>query len=81
MTQREQVEINYTAFKKMIDKIIVDHRGKFALMHDGKIIAYFDTSKDAFTAGQLLYGCIYEQGRYSVQEVTDRVIDLGGYSL
>jgi hypothetical protein len=81
MTQQEQVKTNYTAFKKMLDKIIVEHRGQFALMHDGEIISYFDTSKDAFTAGQLLYGCIYEQGRYSVQEVTDKVINLGWFSL
>lgn len=81
MTQQEQVNINYKALQEILDKIIVDHRGKFALMKDGKILAYFDTSKDASIAGDLLYGSIYEQGRYSVQKVTDEVIYLGLFSL
>lgn len=77
MTQQEQVEMNYKAFQEMLSSIIVKHRNKHALMKDGKIIEYFDTSRNAFIAGELLYGNFYEQGRYSVQKVTDEVINLG----
>lgn len=77
MTQQEQIEMNYKAFEEMLSSIIVEHRNKHALMKDGKIIEYFDTSRDALIAGELLYGNLYEQGRYSVQRVTDEVINLG----
>ncbi len=80
MTQHEQVEINFKSFQELLPTIIQEHRGKHALMKDTKIIAYFDTHKDAMIAGELLYGNIYEDGRYSVQEVTDKLIQLGMFT-
>lgn len=74
--KREQLEQNYAAFMKELPQIVQAHSGKFALMHDGKIVQYFDTARDAFLAGQ----AIYPDGLFSVQHVTEKPIDLGFFS-
>lgn len=72
-TQREEVERNYRAFRKRLPDILNEHRNKFALMRDARIVDFFDTSRDAFVAG----ANIYADGRFSIQEVTDQAVDLG----
>lgn len=72
-TQREEVERNYRAFRKRLPDILREHRNKFALMRDAKIVDFFDTSRDAFVAGSNMYA----DGRFSIQEVTDQAVDLG----
>jgi hypothetical protein len=74
--KREQIEKNYAAFVKELPKIALSHGGKFALMHDGEIVGYYDTSRDAVVAGE----AIYPDGLFSVQQVTEKPVDLGYYS-
>lgn len=76
MTQEEQVDLNYTAFLKRLPTIIKEHRNTFALMKEGEIIEYFDTTPDAVRTGKLLY----DGEPFSVQTVTDGSIDLGFFS-
>lgn len=71
--QREEVERNSRAFRKLLPDFLGEHRNKFALMRDVGIVDFFDTSRDAFVAGSNLY----EDGRCFVQEVTDQLSDLG----
>lgn len=71
-----QVEKNYATFKKQLPELVIKHRGKFALMHDGEIVEFFDTARDAFITGQKLF----EINGFSVQEITDVPIDLGYFS-
>lgn len=71
-----QIDRNYTAFEKLLPDIIQEQRGKFALMQDGQIVEFFDTLRDAQAAG----ACIFSDGLYSVQRVTDLSIDLGYFS-
>lgn len=74
--KREQLDRNYAAFVKELPKISQTHAGKFALMHDGQIVDFFDTARDAVVAGQNLY----TDGLFSVQQVTDKPVDLGYFS-
>lgn len=74
--RQQAINKNYEAFKAKLPSIIDSHRGKFALIKDEEIIEYFDTAKDALLAAQKLYG----NEVFSIQEVTDAVIDLGYYS-
>ena len=53
--QQEQVDRNYNAFVKRLPELMQSHGGKFALMRDGAIVAFFDTARDAYVAGQELY--------------------------
>ena len=75
-TQQEEVDQNYEAFKKMLPKLVDSDEGRFALLHDSKLIACFDTSHDARQAGEkLLKGQLF-----SIQKITDKPVDLGCFS-
>ncbi len=70
MTENQkQVDDNYAAFQKRLPDLLLDCRGKFALMRDQEIVEFFDTSIDAYKAGLLLY----KDGIFSQQEVTDEI--------
>jgi len=71
-----QVERNYRSFTEKLPSLLVDHRGECALMRDGEVVDFFDTIRDAYVAGQKLYGV----GGFSIQEVTDLPVDLGYFS-
>jgi hypothetical protein len=74
---RQQIEINYKEFEQLLPSLLATHRGKFALMRDGKIVEFFDTARDAYIAGRKLF----EQDQaFSVQEVIDAPVDLGFFS-
>jgi hypothetical protein len=80
-TQREQKNIevrqNYEFFKTMLPSLIEKHGyGKFALLRKKQLIGIFDSADDAIKAARLGF----EDGMFSVQEVTDLPINLGFYS-
>lgn len=76
VTQQEEVDQNYEAFKALLPDLLNTDANRFALMHDRKVIACFDTSRDAMQAGQSLLA-----GKpFSVQEITLQTIDLGYFS-
>lgn len=75
-TQQEEVDQNYAAFKDLLPDLLKTDANRFALMHERQVLACFDTSRDAMQAGRrLLNGKLF-----SVQEVTQRSVDLGGLS-
>lgn len=71
--QRREVERNFRAFRTLLPALLKNHANKFALMRDEEVVDFFDTSNDAFVAGTHLY----EDRRFSIQEVTDQPVDLG----
>ena len=71
-----EVERNYAAFAQKLPALLKTRRGKFALMHHGDIVGFFDTLGDAVRSGKLKF----DQEYFSVQEVTDRSVSLGHYS-
>jgi len=71
-----QVERNYAAFRTKLPELLSTHGGKFALLKDGKIADSFDTAMDAYTVGKKDFG----GGGFSIQEIVDRVLDLGYFS-
>ncbi len=75
-SHQDQIRKNYEAFAKKLPTLSEEQRGKFALMRDQEIIAFFDTAADASIAG----GKLYQDGLFSVQEVTGSSINLGFYS-
>lgn len=74
--RQKEVDENFDAFQAFLPELIDQQRGKFALMRDRQIVEVFDTAGDALRAATLKYS----DGRFSIQEVTDRVIGLGYYS-
>ncbi len=75
-TREQEIRKNYEAFKRMLPSLAVSHPGKFALMRGGEIVEIFDTANDAYRAGMKLF----EDGLFSVQEITEAPVDLGFYS-
>ena len=74
--QKQQVDLNYDAFVRLLGSIIEEHRDQLALMRDGKIVGYFDKPGDANRAGVEMF----PDDIFSIQEVTDEPIDLGFWS-
>lgn len=73
---QETVDKNYEAFRQVLPNIVKDHAGQFALLHSGEIVEYFDTANDAAKTGKHLF----EDGEFSVQEVTNSPVNLGYFS-
>jgi hypothetical protein len=73
MSQQEQVKINYEAFKKLLPELLRSEAGKQALMRDEQLIATYDTLADAVTTAQAMF----PDGRWSIQQITLRPVDLG----
>ena len=74
--QKQQVDLNYDAFVRMLGGILADHRDELALMRDGEIVGYFDEPGAANRAGVEMF----PDEIFSIQEVTDEPIDLGFWS-
>jgi hypothetical protein len=74
--QGPEVKRNYEAFMQKLPELLPGHRGKFALMRDTEIIEFFDTPGDAYRAGQKLF----QDQRFSIQQVIDSAVDLGFFS-
>lgn len=78
--QQKQVDENYAAFLQRLQdsEFYRQHYGKYALMHDRKIVDLFDSWDDAHKTAKLLYTKANEL--FSIQKVDDAPVDLGFYS-
>ena len=74
---REQIDLNYKAFQEKLPELMKTHAGKFALLHDGEVVAFFDSAGDAYFAGTKMF----TGGQsFSIQEVVQQPINLGFFS-
>ena len=71
-----QVDRNYASFKEKLPSLLTTQRGRYALMKDGEIIAFYDTLSDAYVTAHRFVG----PDEFSIQRVTDQRIDLGFFS-
>lgn len=72
-----EVDANFAVFERELPDLMRLHRGKFALYRHRKRIEMFDTWADACRAGRKLY----PDDVFSVQEISNRPIYLGWFSL
>ena len=75
-TKQEEVDRNFAFFQTELGNLLPKHRGKYALLRDQSIIDYYDTVLDAQTAAEQLY----KDGLFSIQKVSEEVVDLGLFS-
>ena len=73
---RAEIEKNFKAISAQMDDLMPLHTQKYALMHSGEIVEFYSSWEDAYKTGRLLY----EDGKFSVQQVTKVPVDLGYYS-
>ena len=64
---------NYDYFLEHKDEIPQEHFHQFVLMHNKDFVGYYNTEDEAFTRGCEEYG----MGKFSIQEVNDKPINLG----
>ena len=76
--QRE-VDENYKFFCEHKSEIDAENSDKFVLMRHRGFLGFYSTKEDAITAGTSQF----EDGIFSVQKVSDDIVDLGsvGYAL
>jgi len=72
----DQVDRNYEAFLARLPDLLREYEGRFALLHDAKVVAFYSSSLEATLEGLKQY----KPGDYSVQEVTSVPDHLGFYS-
>ncbi len=74
--RRLEVARNFQAFQSKLPELLEERRGQFAVMRHGTIVDYFDTIGEAVRFAAKAY----EDQIFSIQEVTDKAIDLGWFS-
>ncbi len=77
-SQEKQTEIddNYRAFAEILPELMLKHSGKFVVMRHKEPVGVFDTARDAMVHAV----ASYKDGLFSVQEVTQKAVDLGWFS-
>ena len=80
MTNREQIQreidTNLVFFETKLQDLLRHHRDRYVLLREASIAGIYDTIRDAQTAASSLFA----DGKFSVQKVTDRPVQLGVYS-
>ena len=73
---QNEIDANFDAFLEKLPELMVCEPDRWALMRRGECIAFFDTLRDALAVGNAQF----EDGLFSVQEVTTKVIGLGWFT-
>ena len=79
MTSKNEVEKNYEAFKKELPKLLKKKSqvGKFSIWSNQKLIKIYPTFSKAVEEAVKQF----PKGNFSIQEITDKPIQLGFASL
>lgn len=72
----KQVDKNYEKFKELLPELLKSNPGKQALMRHEELVDVFDTLTDAMKYAAKEFG----DGEFSIQHITDEIIDLGWYT-
>jgi hypothetical protein len=77
VSQPTQAQRNFLAFSQKLPELLSTHQGKYALLHDGEIVDFFDSLSDAVRFGRVRFGSIEA---FSIQQVTSTNVNLGYYA-
>lgn len=72
----EEIDRNFAAFEAILPVLMTSRAGAHALLRHAEVVDFYDSVSAALAAGRSRF----HDGMYSVQEVTDRPVDLGFYS-
>ena len=71
-----EVDANYDFFLRHLREYVESHAGQYALLKNRSVIEFFDKPGDAYRYAK----GAFEDGIFSIQEVTEEPIDLGFFS-
>jgi preprotein translocase subunit SecD len=74
--KQQEVDRNFEFFKGRLPDLLKSHVGKYALLRHQEVIGFYDTVVDAQLTGMKFY----QDGMFSVQQVSNTAVDLGYYS-
>ena len=75
--KRSEIERNFKAISAQMDALMPLHAQKYALMRGGEVIEFYACWEDAYKTGKRFF----DDGQFSVQQVTKTPVDLGYFSL
>lgn len=73
---QKEIDANFEALQEVLPDLLPSEADRWALMRHGECVDFYDTLRDAETAGRAMY----KDGIFSVQQVSDAVVDLGWFS-
>ena len=73
---QKEIDANFEAFQKVLPDLLLSEADRWALMRHGECVDFYDTLRDAETAGRAMY----KDRMFSVQQVSTAVVDLGWFS-
>ena len=75
-TLAAEVDSNYDYFTRHIGEFLATHAGQYAVLKDMAVVQFFERPGEAynFAKGH------FDDGLFSIQEVTEEPIDLGFFS-
>lgn len=73
---QQEIDRNFDFLQRNLARLLPAHEGQYALLKSGKIEAFFDRPGDAYREGLDRF----EDGVFSIQEVTGKPLDLGFFS-
>lgn len=71
-----EIDKNFQFFQGFVGELLPAEAGKYALLRHERCVAVFDTVVEAVRAGHTKF----DDGLFSIQEVTDAPLDLGFFS-
>ena len=71
-----EVDANYDFFLRQLHDYAESHAGQYALLKNRSIVEFFDKPGDAYRYARETFN----DGLFSIQEVTEEPIDLGFFS-
>ena len=70
-----EIDRNLFAFLPLLPQLLSDHEGEFALLRNQRVISFHERLSEALASG-----AEFEDGLFSIQQVTDRPVELGFFS-
>lgn len=73
---QSEIARNFDYFQRTLAAFLQTQRGRYALLREGAVVAFFDAPGDADLEGAKRFAdCLY-----SIQQVTDEPVNLGLYA-
>lgn len=76
LSKNMEIDKNLEAFLLILPSLLSGHEGEYALLRDGKVIAFYNNALDAQIAGNQKF----EDGIFSIQCVKKTTEELGYFS-
>lgn len=71
-----EIDLNLYAFLPHVPRLMTDHAGEYALLHNQKIVSVHERLHEAVDEAMSKFA----DGLFSIQQITDKPIELGFFS-